>query len=134
MKGRRLSAVQEYGLQILYITDARLKKEDFEERLKIALVGFDPPHFLPRVFPKISEPEKVRKAKVEDQEVVEALSPDEDLSDTEGTWRFTSDVTQEEAEEIMRSFGTVGKIDAASFSTWEDADDWDNDEVIHARP
>lgn len=131
MKGRYLSPVQEYGLQILYVTDARLKAEDFNERLKIALVSHDPPHFLPRVFPQITEPSKVRKARVEDEEIIESLSPDEDLSDTEGTWRFTSDVTQQEAEEIMRSFGTVGKISAASFSDWDDEDDWDN-EVIRA--
>jgi hypothetical protein len=128
LQGRHLSSVQEFGLQILHIADAREKRNDFDERLKIALVGHDPAYFIPRVFKELAEPAKVREARVEDLELVEVpMAPDEDLSDTEGMWRFTGDVTQEEAERIMRSFSPQGTLSASDIDSW--AEDWDDETV-----
>lgn len=87
-RGRHLSRVQQFGLELSLILEQRDKAKDYFDRLKFALVS-------PLTFATLF-PEWVKEPEPEEEEVVD------DLDDTEGEWKFTQKVTPEEAERVIK--------------------------------
>ncbi len=89
--------VQEYALDLVILAEARSKTEERMEQFKLAMISYDP-KFIKVMYPEWAK--KVEENKVE-REVTEA-----DLEDTTGEWKFTDQVSPEDAEAILQSFLT----------------------------
>jgi hypothetical protein len=114
--------VQEYGLQLLMISDNTHEQDRRVEALKLTLVGHDPAHWFKRLFPELVGPAPTTNGKVAGQTV----RKDEDLSDTEGAWQFTDTPTPEEAEAIMAELmgNPTGRLTAMDLDEMVEEEGW----------
>lgn len=100
-------------MELILISEERLKVEDFVERFKLSVVGADPQEWMPKMFP-----EWIRGPEPE--------TDDDDLGgDEEVTWVFEQqDVTPEEAERafeeaLAEAGGTLTLKDLPTDEGWE---------------
>lgn len=92
--GSHISRVQYYGVQLLMARQRRERDEEALERVKLALVTYDPTTYLPTILNEA--PSAYNPYDIED---------DENLADTEGEWDFSqSDISPLEAAAILEGF------------------------------
>lgn len=112
MKGLHLSRIQAAAVELVLVSEERLKAQDFVDRFKLAVVSHDPQRWVSTMFPDWQK----------DEPTTEVVTEDTDLEDTEGTWVFEDSVTQEEAErefaELMADRGGVIGFDDLPDEGW----------------
>lgn len=78
---------------MLMMLEGRERVDELRNQLRLALVSYDPKHWLPRVFP-------VALGTPTNQPEVQATEEDLDL-DTPGDWRFTDTTPAAEAAALL---------------------------------
>ena len=86
------------------VVDASERRQEREERLRLAIVGANPVEYLPKMFPALAPAQTVTADSITEAEV---------MDEGGGEWKMAEQVDPREAEELMRMLasGTLTATD-----------------------